>query len=187
MADEESKHEESKHQEGSSGSNKVVIIIGVVVLVLLLIIGGIVAVLLSGDDNSGAPSAQVAMQNAPALLGNTDNESLPDIKVDRTYLKVGPLFELPLFVANLISRKGKRYLRVKINFEMDNEALQDELTTKQAIISDIVLGILTSKTVEDLMSIKGKSRTKQEMIVTLNKSLLDGKIKNIFFTEFIIQ
>jgi flagellar FliL protein len=184
MAEEENQEQEKSK---SGGGNKTIIIIAGVVLVLLLIVGGIVAMLLSGDDEPPIPTAQEALANAPALLSSNGGEIMPDIRVNKSYLKIGPLYEMPLLVVNLISRKGKRYLRIMINFEMDNEALQGELELKKVIISDIVLGILTSKTVEDLSSIKGKSRTKQEMIITLNKSLLDGKIKNVFFTQFIIQ
>ena len=177
MADEEHKEEAGK----SKGLNKIIIFIAVGVFVFLLIVGGLIAFLLSGSDDPMPTQAQHAMinQNGP--------EETVDIKVNKTYLSVGSLYELPLLTLNLIARKGKSYLRAKISLEMDNEALMGELDMKKTIMMDVVISILTSKTVEDLSSIKGKARTKQEIIATLNKSLIDGKIKNLFFTEFIIQ
>lgn len=184
MADENSEEEVDGEKSGGGGSKKIFIVIGAIVLVLLLLVGGIMAALLSGGDEEMAPPTEQVGQQ---MMGGAPAEAMPNVRINKTYLKVGALYEMPLFVANLVSRKGKRYLRIKMNFEMDNESLMAELEMKKAVISDIVLSVLTSKTVEDLSSIKGKSRTKQEIIVTINRSLLDGKIKNIFFTEFIIQ
>jgi len=184
---EENNEEKSEEKSEGGGINKVFLIIGAIVLVLLISVVGVITMLLSGDEKEQAQNPQ----NIPAIDnkggGMDDGMRAVNVKINKAYLKVGTLYEMPLFIANLISRKGKRYLRVKINLEMDNDALMGELDTKKAVISDIILSIITSKTVEDLSSIKGKARTKQELAATINKSLTDGKIKNIFFTEFIIQ
>lgn len=176
--------ESGEVKTAAKGSNKIFIIIGAIVLVLLLIVGGIVAALLSGGDDKMADAQQ--MQSGNAMMGEDD--SMPTtIRLKKTYLKVGALYEMPRFIVNLVTKKGKRYLRITMNLEMDNDSLMGELDAKKAILSDIVLSVLSSKTVEDLSSIKGKARAKAEIRATINKSLLDGKIKNIFFTEFIIQ
>ena len=180
MADEENNEEQGGGK--SKGLNKVIIFIAVGVFGFLVIIGGLIVFLLTGNEEMTPTLAE------QAIVSQSDSpQEAVDIKINKTYLSVGALYELPLLTLNLIARKGKSYLRAKISLEMDNAALMGELDNKKTVMMDIVISILTSKTVEDLSSIKGKARTKQEIIATLNKSLVDGKIKNLFFTEFIIQ
>lgn len=174
---------EESTEEKQKGSSKVLIIIGSIVLVFLIIVGGIIGLLLSGGDEKMMTKDKM---NMDSMMGETPSGDVA-VKLKKTYLKVGTLYEMPRFIINLVAKKGKRYLRITLNLEMDNDSLMGELDVKKAVLSDIILSVLSSKTVEDLSSIKGKARAKAEVRATINKSLLDGKITNIFFTEFIIQ
>ena len=176
MADEE--------EEQKAGGKNLIIILVAIVVVVLLIIGGILAFLLSGEEEAPpTPPAGASVKNPQGA-----NANIPNIQVSKNYIKVGPLYQgIGLLTTNLSSRKGKRYLRVSIDLELDNDSVMGELDEKLPVVKDIILGILGSKSTEDLTTIKGKNRTKQEIIATLNKSLIDGKITDIFFQEFIIQ
>ena len=175
---------EEEEEKKGGGKNLIIIIVAIIVVVLLLI-GGILAFLLSGDEEEmPMPPPSASVQNPQ---GNTPT-GIPNPQVTKNYIKVGPLYQgIGLLTTNLSSRKGKRYLRVQLDLELDSDNVIGELDSKLPVVKDIILGILGSKSTEDLTTIKGKNRTKQEIIATLNKSLIDGKINDIFFQEFIIQ
>lgn len=178
MADEEKKEE----QEGSEkkGSSKLVLIIIGVLLFLIIVVGGVVAaLLLSGDDE-----AQNQPPQAQAVQGGSGAKP-PAVRTDD--LTVGPMFPLEPFTVNLLSESGRRYLKAEVNLEMSTPDLQAELTSKMPVIRDVVIGVLSSKTVEEISTKRGKERLKDELIEQLNLRLQDGYINRVYFMMFIVQ
>lgn len=54
-------------------------------------------------------------------------------------------------------------------------------------MKDIIIDILSSKSIEEIVTTKGKERIKDEILQRVNQILADGVIKNVFFTEFVVQ
>ncbi|WP_456453085.1 flagellar basal body-associated protein FliL [Hydrogenimonas sp.] len=169
---EETQEEESAKK--SSGGSNVVLILIVVLLVLVLAIGGVVAYLmLSGDE---AEDATVVKQEKVEKKRHRSDSA-----------EVGPMYPLDKFTVNLMSENGRRFLVVKMNLEEDSEELTPELDKKTPLVRDIVISILSSKTVEEITTAKGKEKLKEEIIAQINRHLNDGEIRHVYFTEFVIQ
>ena len=179
MAEEEKKeneneNEEKKSEEGGSG-NKLILIIIVVLLLLLLIIGGVVAYfLLSGNDT---PTQD---QNA------TKPQPKKEVKHTDT-LNIGPIYPLDPFTVNLKSSGATRYLKCTINLEMDAPETQPELDKLKPAIRDLIIRILSSKTVPEISTAKGKEKLKTEIAKQINAILSTGEIRHVYFTAFVIQ
>lgn len=90
-------------------------------------------------------------------------------------------------IVNLAETNGQRYLKVNLQLEMSAEALREELTARRAQLLDLVISILSSKTIDEVSSTIGRNRLKREIIDKLNAEIVTGKIVNIYFTEFVIQ
>ncbi|WP_456380653.1 flagellar basal body-associated protein FliL [Hydrogenimonas sp.] len=177
MAEEEkeSTRENEKNASRESGGNSVVLILIVVLLVLVLAIGGVVAyMMLSGDETE---DATVVKQEKVEKRRSRRSDAIG----------VGPMYPLDKFTVNLMSENGRRFLVVKMNLEEDGEELTPELDKKTPLIRDIVISILSSKTVEEITTAKGKEKLKEEIIAQINRHLEDGEIRHIYFTEFVIQ
>jgi len=52
---------------------------------------------------------------------------------------------------------------------------------------DVILLHLSSKTLDEIRSIDGKVELKNALIKRINQVLKQGKIRNLFFTQFVIQ
>lgn len=166
---------------GGGGGNKMLIIIIAAVVGLLLIIGVVVAILLmSGGDE---PPPQAA-GGAPAAGGNP---ALNMRAGGQTYLSIGPTYAFDQIIVNLASQSGRRYLKTTINAELSSDNLMVELDTKKPAIRDTMISVLSSKTFEEISTAKGKENLKNELVERINESLVDGKIVNLFFTDFAIQ
>ena len=176
MAEEEEKEDDKK--EGGKSSNMVLIII-IAVLVLVLVIGGIVTFMLSGDDE-----AQQMDQSSEQM---SKSASPKKQKKRMESLTVGPMYPLDNFIVNLLSDSGRRFLKTQINLEMDTEDLAAELDSKVPVIRDIIIRVLTSKTLEEISTAKGKDKLKDALVNQLNMRLQDGEVNNLYFTEFVIQ
>ena len=145
------------------------IIIGVVVLVLAG--GGYVGwtMLNPQPDQTGADGGQ-----AP------DTEAVKEIEV-------GAMFDMDPFVVNLNEAGGKRYLKSKIEIEFVGDNVRLELTNRLPQLRDVILLHLSSKTLDEIRSVDGKIELKNALIKQINQVLKQGKIRNLYFTQFVIQ
>jgi len=185
MAKEENKEEEESAPKEKKSSKMLMIII-IVVLVLLIIIGGVVAFLLMGDDEAPVNNAPQVQQTSKSK-SNMSNKSNVQFNNSRNLNDIGVLYPLDTFTVNLKSDAGRRYLKVTMSLELEGEELSQELDAKSPVLRDRIIRILTSKTLEEISSKKGKQKVTQQIMDTLNSMISDGKIKGIYFTEFVIQ
>jgi flagellar protein FliL len=74
-----------------------------------------------------------------------------------------------------------------MNMEMEGKELSPELEEKKAVFRDIIIRQLSSKSLEEISTVKGKEKLKEEIVSEINPRLKDGKIKNIYFTDFVVQ
>lgn len=181
MAEEESTQEAPTEKKSS---NMLMIII-IVVLILIIILGALSFLLLSGGDEpiqQQAPQVQErsSSQTRSAPGASTQNDS-------RLLSQIGILYPLDTFTVNLKSDAGRRYLKTTMSLELDNSKLSLELDSKSPVIRDRVIRILTSKTLEEISSQRGKQKVSDQIMDTLNAMISDGKVKGIYFTEFVIQ
>jgi flagellar protein FliL len=160
--DEESKPEEAPKRK------KVPINLIIIVILGLCLIGGGVFVWKSGLFSKGTEEADIETENKKQEL-------------------IGPILTLDTFIVNLLGDRGKKYLKVKVELELDSEQTTAEITLRLPQIRDSILTMLSSKTNEDINTLEGKFQLRAEIIATINQYLKTGKIKNVYFTDFIIQ
>ena len=101
--------------------------------------------------------------------------------------EVGQTFDLDPFVVNLNEPGGKRYLKAKMGLEFIKEDVRLEMTARLPQLRDIILLYLCSKTLEEVQSVDGKIELKNALITRVNQVLKTGKVRNIYFTQFVIQ
>lgn len=168
---------EAENNQKKSGGNTLLIVI-VVLVFLILIGGGLGAFLLlsGGDDSSRAPQQQVASQGKRITSKRSEN-----------LLTIGPMYPMKQFIVNLLSESGNRFLKTSLDIELSDETLSAEMDAKQAAIRDIIIRTLSSKTFEEVSTMKGKDKLKDELVERINQVLADGQIRNIFFTDFVVQ
>lgn len=159
-----------------SGNLMLIIIVGV--LVLLLVVGGLVAFLLLGSDEPQVQSQPMQQQ--------TDKQQKQQQRVT-DYVNIGIMLPLDQFIVNLLSENGGRFLKTSMNLELNSETLIPEIDKKKPLIRDIIIRLLSSKTYEEVSTSKGKERLKDEIVGKLNEVLTDGSIRNLYFTDFVVQ
>lgn len=101
--------------------------------------------------------------------------------------KIGVMVPLDPFVVNLSDPRGKRYLKLEITLELGDNTTADKLKPYTPKIRDMVIMFLTSLTFDEVMTPEGKIRIRDELLARFNMILRPNKIKNIYFTNFVIQ
>jgi len=157
-----------------NSSNK--ILIGIIVFLILLLIGGGGAVFWYITK---APNKSEQLQRSKHKSVNSEDESLSEI---------GPLYPLTSITVNLKNQDEKDvYLKTTMSLELSGKLLSNELDAKNAVIRDEIIRILSSKTLLDIDSEMEKDKLCMEIKKSLNGMLTDGRIKNVYIVDFIIQ
>lgn len=157
--------EEDKGSGGGKSKMMLIVIVGVVVMLIAV---GVAAYLL------GSKSAQ----SAPVAAEVEETEKVEG---------VGPMVDVTDFIINILDKNETRYLKAAITLELENEETVIEVNERMPQIRDSVLLLVGNKSFAELSDLQGKLQLRAEIIVRLNKLLKKGKVKGIYFTEFVVQ
>jgi len=100
---------------------------------------------------------------------------------------MGPIYSLGTFVVNLNDPVRRSYLKIKADLELSNDKASQLVEERLPQLRDTIILILSSKNFEDILSIEGKMRLRQELLRELNRRLGKDTIKTMYFTEFVVQ
>jgi flagellar FliL protein len=101
--------------------------------------------------------------------------------------KIGPIHSLAPFIVNLDDPKLRKYLRLTMDFELIDAKSLEAVNQRLPQIRDSILTILPSKHYEEITTVEGKTALRIELIKAVNSLFSKEQIKNIYFTEFVIQ
>lgn len=98
------------------------------------------------------------------------------------------IFTMDRITANL-SGEPKRMVQVEVNLEMLNRSGFEEVVDveRRARARDRILNILSETSFSDIESIQGKLFLKDEIAKELNSILDQGVVKNVYFSQFVVQ
>lgn len=91
------------------------------------------------------------------------------------------------FTANLKDPKGRHFAKIDVEIEVPDAFVKEEVNRLRPKIRDFILNVLTSKTFEEVESLDGRNFLKEEIRNKINGYLARGEIRNVYFTQFIIQ
>lgn len=100
---------------------------------------------------------------------------------------IGEVLPLDPFVVNLADPSGKRYLKLKVELELETPAAVEKAKQVSPKLRDMVIMMLTSLSFEEVMTPEGKIRIRDELLERFNQTMRPDRIKNIYFTEFVVQ
>jgi flagellar protein FliL len=90
------------------------------------------------------------------------------------------------FVVNLLDTEGIRYLKVKLDLDVSgiDKATVDRHNPK---IRDSIIILLSSKRYDEIASIEGKLRLREEIEYRLAQILGQQTVHRVYFTDFVVQ
>jgi flagellar FliL protein len=95
------------------------------------------------------------------------------------------LVALDPFVVNLTEHG--RYLKVTMQLELSDASQQQQVTDKVPNIRDAIITLLSSKSAEAIAGPEGKLQLKDELLLRATQAVGKDSLKNLYFTEFVMQ
>jgi flagellar FliL protein len=168
MAEEMDTQEEVKPKKSVSK----LIILAIVVIVLGAVGYGGWTLFMKGKDQGKKEESSVSKSN-------------PSSKKDETKI----VFPLESFVVNLADKTGlgKRYLKVTVALEVNDENKKKRVEEHTAELRDTVLLLLSSQSFREISTMDGKLELKQALLSRINRALGGAVVRKLYFTEFVVQ
>ena len=152
------------------------LLIGGVSLAALLLIGGVVTFFFLSSSPPGSPEKASFMGKIKGMVSGGGKS--PETSAAAIH-KMDP------FLVNLADPGQLRYLKVTLHVETPLAGEEYEKRLPQ--LRDSVLSILSSKYFKDILTSEGKNVLREEIKEKMNQLLVETKVRNIYFTEFVIQ
>jgi len=96
-------------------------------------------------------------------------------------------FELPAF-ANTTADDEPHFLKMKISLGYEvNIEMNNELVKRKDEIQHIINVLLQSKKYKELKSVGGAVKLQEDIKAHINQRLISGKVKEVYFKEYVIN
>ena len=165
---------EEAGKESQKKKKKSIFLILIVVIVLVALGAGAFFFLKKGS--SGPKNIQAQSSSYESVL----NDKNVHIKT------------IPSMIINLADQSGDRYLKISLALVMNGKEKTKSgessgETLEDAAIKNAIITVISTKTSDTLLTLSGKEELKKQLIKAINNALGEDAVKDIYFTDFIIQ
>lgn len=151
----------------------------------LFIIIGLVAVLLLGGG--GAATYFLLSKKEPENKEAKDPAKQVPVPDLNQQADIGPQVNIEEFIVNIISGDTSHYVKASLTVELTNEEVKGEVEKRMPQVRDAILLLIGNKTYEELQDLQGKKQLKAEITSKINSFLKSGKVRAVYFTNFVVQ
>ncbi len=95
-------------------------------------------------------------------------------------------FTIESIVVNPAETGGTRYLSCSVSFEVAKDAM-GVFKEKEVKIKDILITILSSKTVDELADIKMRNDMRKQILAVVNRFVAPAQASAVYLTDFVLQ
>jgi len=176
MVDEEAGHIEEETEHADKGGTK-----GSKTVLIIIIAGFVLFMAMAGAG------FYILWQKMPGAPGNSVTASKSVTEKKQPANGLGPIYSVTPFVINLAGSGGKRFLRVKMDLELKDKTIFEQVHAQLPRVKDKLLTILSTKKFEDIDTVEGKSDLRTEIATTIDTLFSKGAVTNVYFTEFVVE
>lgn len=178
----EAEKKEEVKETPAPKKSKLPIILAAVGLVVLLAVGGVAAVVVMKKSDTAANQEVVA----PEALADSEKHTpdTVDPELGEGEEPLGAIFPLDNFIVNI---EGSRFFRLQVKLEFASPDIPRRFYGSLVPVRDALIFLLSAKRSEDLTTAQGKENLKREIKDKVNEILHREDIKNVYFSQFVIQ
>lgn len=143
---------------------------------MLILSGGTMAAVFLGWINVSSPAAADPKKPGAATVQRPEKPR-----------EIGPTLKLSSLVINLNEAPGSHFIKTVIVLEVAKEEYLEEIKSRTAPLTDIVILTLGEQRLSDLRNPAYKDRLKEDLLLRMNRRLQATKIRQVYFDEFLYQ
>ena len=120
-----------------------------------------------------------AAKTVTGLFASADTAASPT--------EFGSFYEIKGMIVNPTNTEGNRVLMVNVGLESDVQPVITELEDKEVVVRDLILNRMGQHTVDELASISKRDTIKNNLRVSINEILKEGRVNRLYFTQYVLQ
>ena len=168
---------------GKSGPRWWIIASVLAVLQIVLTIVAVILLMPKEPEMTEEQAIAAEVQEDQSLVEEGADISHFDEISDDEYI-LGALLPLEPFIVNL---KGRGYIKLTIHIEFQRRDIPKAVYPRVIYIRDGIINLLATKTKDRVLSRKGRTRLKGEILALVNELLKEEVARQILFSKYIVQ
>lgn len=173
----------------NKGNKKTIFFVAIPIVILQIVIAYLLVLDLNSKTTAGKTSTEAKDKTAevksPQVKGVAEEYKITDSEYTVSHPEF--LFVVKDLVVNPAGTGGLRYLLTNVGIEVTNEKAFAEIQSKEVIVNDILINVLSSKTLEELSDVTKRKELRREIAKKIDEILTLGRVQNVYFSKFIIQ
>jgi len=178
-------------EETKAKFNPKVIIIGVPLYIIQLVAVYFIAVnflVKEPSPNNKEKEETEHTENAEGSEGGTEEGGEGGSKPKTDSKDIGKnLCSFDDIIVNPAGTNGQKLMLTSISFDMTSPEALNLMKEREQIIKDLIITTLSNKTLDEINKQGFKDTLKIELASNIKKTFKDLKIRNVYFTKYIIQ
>ena len=135
------------------------------------------------DAGHGKDAAKDGHKADAAPASGADKDKKPSV----VYSKDGWSYSFTNVVSNLTGSLGTKYVKCAFSVVSDDQNIGVIVEENKSKLRDAALSVLSARSLADMEASGAKNILRSELAANFNKALNSNVVKQIFFTEFVIQ
>ncbi len=176
MAEEKKEKKEIKEKKEGGGFNPKILIIGLPLFVVQLIAVYFITANFLMDKFAQNSAYENLAEDVQIVEEVPEEESQENV-----------LYSINDLVVNPLNSRGGKLLLVSLSFELPTEDEKLLFASKDVIIKDKIISILSEKTQDELSKPSYKDTLKIQLSASIKNLLPDVDVNNIYFSKFIVD
>ncbi len=164
--------------------------VGLVAVVVAVAVAMFVIKPMMADD-AGAENADAQVESAQHDGGAKEAKKAHQPARKKSHGDEGEqssiIYAIQDIVVNPAGTGGSRFLSVSFGFELESSYLEAEFETREVVIRDALITILSAKTVAQLTDPRQKEITRYQIKKRVASLLDTDELGGVYFTDFVLQ
>lgn len=135
-----------------------------------------------GDGEEAAAEESSGEESAEETSSKEEKEGAKSSASGSNYI-----YTVNDVIINPAGTNGQRLMLTSIGFDMKSEAQLKKIETKEVILKDAIISVLSRKTVSQLSNTMKRDSLKIEIIQDVKNRIPGLKINDLYFSKYIIQ
>lgn len=129
----------------------------------------------------------LAPHGGPPKLGEKTKPALAKESAGNPGKGKGEIFMVEELLVNPAGTSGTRYLSASLGLEAPNHEVAVRLEENKLRVRDLLISILSSRTVEQLTNAGERERMRLEILDRLNQMVQPDRVLAVYFVDYVLQ
>jgi flagellar FliL protein len=124
---------------------------------------------------------------APGVADNAPAKAKPEKTSEKGGKDKAEVYLVSNLLVNPTGTGGTRYLSASVGIQVDSPGVLDQLRVRDLQVRDLLILVLSSRTVEELTDPRSREQMRKEILGRLNQLIGGEELSAVYFVDYVLQ